>query len=278
MKGKLTKRKLTVILASITGSVLILIAALAACSSLVLPSPSNSESESGTIQLPSHLEQSEASDSEQQTTSGTIETESTDNTESEYVGDESSSDGSTESSTESADTEAAEPSLEFTSNGNGTCSVTGIGTVTDSYVVIPNRSPQGDVVTSISEKAFYGNDTLRAIEIPSTVSNIDDMAFSACSRLVYISVDKDSRFFIDIGGILFSSDMTRLIAYPSASGASSISLPTSITRIDPMAFYNCGNLKTIDYAGSSEQWSKITVGEMNYGLYSASIICTDSAG
>ena len=277
MKGKLTKRKLAIILASIAGSILVLIAALAACSSLVLPIPSDGESESGTLQLPSHLEQSEESDSGQQTTSDTVETESTANTESEDNGDEFSSDGSTESSTESADTEAAEPSLEFTSNGNGTWSVTGIGTITDSYVVIPNRSPQGDIVTSISAKAFDGNDALRAIEIPSTVSDIGDMAFSACSRLIYVSVDKDNRSFIDIGGILFSSDMSRLIAYPSANGASSISLPTSITRIDPMAFYNCGNLKTIDYEGSAEQWSKITVGEMNYGLYSASIICTDSA-
>lgn len=166
-------------------------------------------------------------------------------------------------------------SLEFLSQGNGTCSVTGIGNVTDTYIVIPERSPDGDVVTSIEEKAFYGNPSIRAIEIPSTVATIGDKAFADCPQLVYIAVDKANRLFTDVGGVLYSIDMTRLICYPSANGASSVTIPSTVTTISPMAFFGCENLKTVYYESTLECWSKINIGELNYGLYTASIICSD---
>lgn len=167
-------------------------------------------------------------------------------------------------------------SLEFESLGNGTCAVIGIGNVTDTYIVIPEKSPNGDVVTAIEDNAFYGNMTVRAIEIPSTVATIGELAFANCPELVYISVNKSNRLFTDVGGILYSSDMSKLIAYPAASGASNITLPASIKSIAAMAFYNCDNLKTIIYEGTLAEWSKISIGEMNYGLYTASIACTDT--
>ena len=99
------------------------------------------------------------------------------------------------------------------------------------------------------------------------------MAFSSCHELIYISVDKDNKSFTDVGGILFSADMTQLIAYPSSSGASSIAIGVGVIKISPMAFFECSNLKTIEYEGTAEQWSKISIGDMNYGLFSTSIIC-----
>ena len=275
MKEKLTKKKLIIILSSTAASILLLIALFAACSTLSLPSPSEEESESGTVRLPTHLGQDET-DSEKQNLSNESESSEEDHSsqiaESDSSGSETLNTESAEDTSEESSSNEIERSLEFVSHGNGTCSVAGIGSVVDAYIVIPLKSPDGDVVTSISEKAFYGNATIRAIEIPSTVSYIGDMAFSDCSQLVYISVDKDNRSFTDVGGILFSADMTCLVAYPSANGASAISLPAGIVKIAPMAFYNCAYLKTINYEGSAEQWSKINIGQMNYGLYSASII------
>lgn len=276
MKEKLTKRRLIIILSSTAASVLLLIAILAACSTLSLPSPSDEESESGTVQLPTHLGQEESNSDEQNLSNESASSEedhSSQGAESDSLSSETLNSESSEDTSEESSSDEVQHCLEFVSHGNGTCSVAGIGSIVDAYIVIPLKSPDGDVVTSISEKAFYGNDTIRAIEIPSTVSYIGEMAFSSCSQLVYISVDKDNRSFTDLGGILFSSDMTCLVAYPSANGASAITLPTDIVKIAPMAFYNCAYLKTISYEGSAEQWSKINIGQMNYGLYSASIIC-----
>ena len=44
--------------------------------------------------------------------------------------------------------------LEFTSNGDGTCYVAGIGECTDTDIVIPEVSPTGDVVIAIGTYAF----------------------------------------------------------------------------------------------------------------------------
>ncbi len=44
--------------------------------------------------------------------------------------------------------------LEFTSNGDGTCYVSGIGSCTDTDIIIPSTSPDGDSVTSIGDWAF----------------------------------------------------------------------------------------------------------------------------
>ena len=164
-------------------------------------------------------------------------------------------------------------SLKFTSYGNGTCAVSGIGNITDSCVIIPEKSPSGDIVTSIDDLAFYGNKTIKTIQIPSTVTRIGSRAFGNCPELVYISVDESNIAFCDIEGVLYSYDRSVLIHYPAASGASSIEIPSNLKRIEDMAFYNCDNLKTIIYDGSYENWGKIEVGELNYGIISASISC-----
>ena len=130
-------------------------------------------------------------------------------------------------------------------------------------------------MTAIEEKAFFGNQTIRAVEIPSTVSIIGDLAFADCPELVYIAVDKNNRLFTDVGGVLYSIEMTKLICYPSANGASSVNIPSSVSKISAMAFYGTKNLKTVYFEGTLEDWSKLNIGEMNYGLYTASIICSD---
>ena len=183
----------------------------------------------------------------------------------------------TEEETETQTEKTPEPivikSLKFTSYGNGTCAVSGIGDITDSCVIIPEKSPDGDIVTSIDNLAFYGNKSIKTVQIPSTVTRIGSRAFGNCVSLVYISVDASNIAFCDIEGVLYSSDLTTLIHYPTASGASSIEIPSELKKIEDMAFYNCDNLKTIIYDGSYEGWGKIEVGELNYGIISASISC-----
>ena len=163
-------------------------------------------------------------------------------------------------------------SLRFISYGNGTCAVSGIGSCSDLCIVIPERSPEGDIVTTIAEKAFYGNQDIKAVEIPSTVTSIENMAFADCTSLVYISVDKANKTFTDISGVLFSIDLSRVIAYPSACPSSTVNIPASVKSIAPMAFFGCHLLENIVYDGTLSDWGRIDIGEMNYGLFTASLI------
>lgn len=163
------------------------------------------------------------------------------------------------------------PSLKFVSFDNGTCSVSGIGNVKDVYVVIPEKSPAGDVVIAIEDKAFYENSTIKAIQIPSTIMSIGELAFGGCSSLVYVSVDEKNRAYVDVDGILYTKDKTKLILLPGANPAGEIFISASVTEIASMAFYNTTSLKTIKYGGTLSDWNKIKIGDKNYGIYSASL-------
>lgn len=162
-------------------------------------------------------------------------------------------------------------SLRYMSYGNGTCGVSGIGNCTDTCIVIPERSPDGDIVTSIEDKAFFENTDIRAVQIPSTVTSIGDRAFGGCTSLVYISVDTRSKAFSDVNGVLYSKDGSKLILFPAASGMSEISISSRVKVISNMAFFGCDSLKSIKYGGTLENWGQISIGDSNYGLYSASI-------
>lgn len=72
--------------------------------------------------------------------------------------------------------------LEFDSNGDGTCYVTGMGTCTDLDVVIPSISPEGDTVIGIDSSSFAG-EPIKTIVLPSTLEEIGRRAFNNCTSL-----------------------------------------------------------------------------------------------
>ena len=56
-------------------------------------------------------------------------------------------------------------------------------------------------------------------------------------------------------------------AYMQRADIKSVTIPASVTEIDDGAFFECVNLKTINFEGTEEQWNAITFGEMwNYGV------------
>ncbi len=162
-------------------------------------------------------------------------------------------------------------SLKFISYGNGTCAVSGIGDYEEPYIIIPERSPEGDIVTAIESKAFFDNTDIKTIKISSTVTYIGELAFGGCTGLIDISVDPANKAFTDINGVLYSKDKTCLILFPSSSQASVISISVNVDKIEDMAFYSCPFLKSIKYGGTLQNWNNVKVGDNNYGLYSASI-------
>lgn len=86
----------------------------------------------------------------------------------------------------SGDEEPPVPSskgLDFQLSDDGeSYSVTGIGTCTDTDVVIPTTY-KGKSVTSIDKKAFEGCTALTSITVPNSVTSIGYATFSGCSSL-----------------------------------------------------------------------------------------------
>jgi len=160
--------------------------------------------------------------------------------------------------------------LSFASNGNGTCTLIGIGDCTDVCVVIPERSPAGDRVTSIAPRAFYSCTFVTAIQIPASVSSIGALAFADCDNLVFISVNIKNPYYCDIDGVLYTADLHTLLSYPAMHSGSSISISASTYKIDEMAFYNCAYLSHVYYSGSADRWEQIEIGAKNHSLTAAS--------
>ena len=67
--------------------------------------------------------------------------------------------------------------LSFVSNGDGTCSLDALGECSDTFIIVPTMSPEGDIVTEIADGAFKNSNKIRGIELPSTLKKIGGYAF-----------------------------------------------------------------------------------------------------
>ena len=121
--------------------------------------------------------------------------------------------------------------LEFTSNGDGTCIVSGIGTCTDTEIVIP-AAYNGERVTGIGEFAFSDCLELTSIIIPESVTSIGKYAFTWCKGLKSITIGN---------GVTTIEDGV----FENCSALTSITIPDSVTSIGEFAFSFCDSLASI---------------------------------
>lgn len=138
-----------------------------------------------------------------------------------------------------------------------------------------------DSVTSIEWGTFHGCSSLSNINIPSSVTSIGDSAFCDCNSLSSINIP-NSVTSIGEGVFYHCSSLSSIYipdsvtfiggnAFSSCSSLSSINIPDSVTSIGEGAFEACNQLTDVYYAGSQEQWGKITIGNYNGSLINANI-------
>lgn len=134
--------------------------------------------------------------------------------------------------------------LQFTSNGDGTCTVTGFSNYADNIdLVIPDRSPDGDKVTAIGERAFVWRSGIKSITLPEGLTSIGDEAFLDCASLTSITLPEG---LTSIGNS----------AFRECTGLTSIILPEGLTSIGKEAFYNCTGLAAV-HISSISAWCEI---------------------
>jgi len=170
--------------------------------------------------------------------------------------------------------------LEFVSNGDGTCYVSGSGTCKDLNLVIPAVSPEGDTVTSVGYRAFY-SDALTSVTIPDSVKHIEGFAFAYCRSLKNIVFSENLRRIngwafaycegltsIEIPEKMISIDAS---SFSSCKNLTSITIHKTTKNIDSSAFSGCYAITDIYYQGSRIDWLTVTVGESNGSLLDATI-------
>lgn len=221
--------------------------------------------------------------------------------EEEYVPTLGGADDSTSTTTTAEPTPEPLPDpssrgLLFLSNGNGTCALGGIGECADSFIIIPQESPAGDIVTEVADGAFknctaikgiefpetvsrignyafYGS-TLREAEIPSTIREIGKYALVGCKYLTKIEVDGANTNYSSADGVLYSKSGDRLITYPAGKTDSTITVGRGVTEIANMAFYRCSYVKQVTYHGTKSSWRAIEIGAGNDVIDEAVIYCS----
>ena len=132
--------------------------------------------------------------------------------------------------------------LAYIANGDGTCSVSGIGNCTDKNVFIP-KTYNGMTVTNIDANAFSRNQELSSVAIPAGVTDTSIWPFAYCANLISITVDPSNPSFCSIDGVLYDKNISTLICCPG--GKTEISIPDSVTEIYYGAFVGCEKLKYI---------------------------------
>lgn len=155
-------------------------------------------------------------------------------------------------------------SLKYTVIDDTTCRVSGIGTCTDTDIVIPSTAPDGRQVVEIGDRAFNNNTAITSVDIPdsvtsigdyafyrctgltsvtigNSVTSIGDWAFNGCIGLTSITVDENNTIYKSIDGNLYTKDGKTLIQYAIGKEDTSFIIPDDVTSIGYSAFYNCSN-------------------------------------
>lgn len=144
--------------------------------------------------------------------------------------------------------------LEFTSNGDGTCCVSGTGTCTDIDIIIPPTSPSGDKVTAINQNAFYNCDSLTSVITGDNVTSIGEGAFYSCDNLTSVVISNSvttigeyAFSWCSLTSVILGNNLTSIgeFAFSSCESLSSIIIPNSVTTIGNCAFQSCKSLGSV---------------------------------
>ena len=151
---------------------------------------------------------------------------------------------------------------------DGYCQVIGIGSCTDTDVVIP-LFYEGVPVVGINDDAFYNCTSLTSVVISDSVTRIGDSAFAGCSSLTSIVIPSSvtnigHRPFIGCNSLtgIYITDLTAWCniifnyndshplyyannLYLNGELLTELIIPDSVTSIGNYTFYNCTSLTSV---------------------------------
>ncbi|GHV96629.1 hypothetical protein AGMMS50293_29490 [Spirochaetia bacterium] len=102
-------------------------------------------------------------------------------------------------------------------------------------------------VISIVESAFTGCTNLTSVSLSAALTSISSTAFSHCANLTtFVIAPENTVYSVSLDGkMLLSKDGFTLLAYPSATGAITLS-GSGITAVGNFAFNGCTSLTSVD--------------------------------
>ena len=146
--------------------------------------------------------------------------------------------------------------------------------------------PEG--VSAIGNLAFEGCLSLANASIAASVETMATEVFRDCVNLATVTFGENSLlssigwgsfcYCLSLSGIELPAGVTALGSetFSSCINLESVKLSGDLTLIDGWAFFFCGELSTIVFGGTTEQWLKVETGmSWNDCTATYTVICTD---
>ena len=109
--------------------------------------------------------------------------------------------------------------------------------IVDGFCSCPNLQnvilPEG--LEEIGEYAFGGCTAITSVRIPASVKYLSGSSFCGCKIKAY-EIDGDNQFFTVVDGVVFSKDLSTLVAFPSAYPHEHYIIPDTTRIIGECAF------------------------------------------
>lgn len=179
----------------------------------------------------------------------------------------------------------SESNTAYSSDGNAL-----IEMATNTLIRGTNNTVIAPSVTAIAQAAFRRS-TIATINIPASVNEIGNYAFSDCAGLTAITVSAENANFAAMDGILYNKTMTSIVCVPAGvagdivlpdtltelpnsafdgrTALTSVYIPNTLTRIRLNSFRNT-NL-TIRYGGTEAQWGEVEINS-NWGGVALTVV------
>ena len=144
--------------------------------------------------------------------------------------------------------------LAYVDNGDGTCTITGIGECEDTVIYLP-RIINGLTVKAVGEEAFKDNTSITYVYMPDSISLIDKKAFYGCTELGEVTLPGDTQstaasgiqnFFPTINAEIKAINTGKKSALNTKAGGAGTRGETGEELvIGEAAFQNCTSLESI---------------------------------
>lgn len=113
-----------------------------------------------------------------------------------------------------------------------------------------------DALKEIGDMAFSNCYALKALQLPVNVESIGISAFLNCTALTSLQVVEGNSSFKAVENVLFSADMTVLVAYLNTMPHKTYTVPSQVQTIAEKAFLECGALETVVLPEALEEIGK----------------------
>lgn len=103
---------------------------------------------------------------------------------------------------------------------------------------------------SVGKSAFSGCSSFTSFHIPRNLASVEYDTFCYLTNLAYYTCSTLNKYFKVVDGVLYSKDMTTIVAYPPAAPATTFDVPNTVTRVHEYCFCSSNNLVTVNFPES----------------------------